>query len=53
MYPILCHAMLTEPLVLSEIIENHTFVGIADLRRCLSLIQHSTKLYLVDHGTLS
>jgi DNA mismatch repair protein MLH1 len=39
--------------VLSEIIENHTFVGIADLRRCLSLIQHSTKLYLVDHGTLS
>ncbi|OBZ78145.1 DNA mismatch repair protein Mlh1 [Grifola frondosa] len=38
---------------LSEILEKHTFVGIVDLDRCLSLIQHSTKLYLVNHGALS
>ncbi|KII91185.1 hypothetical protein PLICRDRAFT_37887 [Plicaturopsis crispa FD-325 SS-3] len=38
---------------LSEILEKHTFVGIADLDRCLSLIQHSTKLYLVNHGALA
>lgn len=39
--------------VLSEIIQNHIFVGIVDASRCLSLIQHSTKLYLVNHGVLS
>ncbi|KAJ7755378.1 histidine kinase-like ATPase [Mycena maculata] len=38
---------------LSEILEKHTFVGIVDLNKCLSLIQHSTKLYLVNHGTLA
>ncbi|KAJ7207096.1 histidine kinase-like ATPase [Mycena pura] len=38
---------------LSEIIEKHTFVGIVDLHKCLSLIQHSTKLYLVNHGALA
>ncbi|KAJ7151144.1 histidine kinase-like ATPase [Mycena filopes] len=38
---------------LSEILEKHTFVGIVDLDKCLSLIQHSTKLYLVNHGSLA
>ncbi|KAJ7234636.1 histidine kinase-like ATPase [Mycena haematopus] len=38
---------------LSEILEKHTFVGIVDLNQCLSLIQHSTKLYLVNHGALA
>ncbi|CCM04736.1 uncharacterized protein FIBRA_06924 [Fibroporia radiculosa] len=38
---------------LSEILEKHTFVGIVDIHRCLSLIQHSTKLYLVNHGALA
>ncbi|KAJ7637128.1 histidine kinase-like ATPase [Roridomyces roridus] len=38
---------------LSEILENHTFVGIVDLDKCLSVIQHSTKLYLVNHGALA
>ncbi|KDQ10268.1 hypothetical protein BOTBODRAFT_36380 [Botryobasidium botryosum FD-172 SS1] len=38
---------------LSEIIEKHTFVGIVDLVRSLSLLQHSTKLYLVNHGALA
>ncbi|KIM85752.1 hypothetical protein PILCRDRAFT_816958 [Piloderma croceum F 1598] len=38
---------------LSEILEKHIFVGIVDLDRCLSLLQHSTKLYLVNHGALA
>ncbi|KAL0571895.1 DNA mismatch repair protein Mlh1 [Marasmius crinis-equi] len=38
---------------LTEILEKHTFVGIVDLDRCLSLVQHSTKLYLVNHGALA
>ncbi|CAL1709149.1 unnamed protein product [Somion occarium] len=38
---------------LTEIIENHIFVGIVDLSRCLSLIQHAKKLYLVNHGALA
>ncbi|KAG6831060.1 hypothetical protein H0H92_012983 [Tricholoma furcatifolium] len=39
--------------LLTEILEKHTFVGIVDLQRSLSLIQHSTKLYLVNHGSLA
>lgn len=38
---------------LSEILEKNTFVGIVDIHRCLSLIQHSTKLYLVNHDALA
>ncbi|KAG6854406.1 hypothetical protein C0991_006948 [Blastosporella zonata] len=38
---------------LTEILEKHTFVGIVDLQRCFSLIQHSTNLYLVNHGSLA
>ncbi|KAI6007865.1 hypothetical protein EDC04DRAFT_2582604 [Pisolithus marmoratus] len=38
---------------LTEIIRNHIFVGFVDSIRCLSLIQHSTKLYLVNHATLA
>ncbi|KAI0694214.1 DNA binding protein [Cytidiella melzeri] len=37
---------------LAEIIQKHVFVGIVDLGRCLSLIQHSKKLYLINHGAL-
>ncbi|KAJ3907492.1 histidine kinase-like ATPase [Lentinula edodes] len=39
--------------LLTEILEKHTFVGIVDVDRCLSLIQYSTKLYLVNHGALA
>ncbi|KAF8067775.1 hypothetical protein FPV67DRAFT_1764987, partial [Lyophyllum atratum] len=39
--------------LLTEILEKHTFVGIVDLPRSLSLIQHSTNLYLVNHGSLA
>ncbi|KAJ7057880.1 histidine kinase-like ATPase [Mycena amicta] len=38
---------------LSEILEKHTFVGIVDLHKGLSLMQHATKLYLVNHGAIA
>ncbi|KAJ7599268.1 hypothetical protein C8J56DRAFT_185991 [Mycena floridula] len=38
---------------LTQILSEHTFVGIVDLERSLSLIQHSTKLYLVNHATFA
>ena len=38
---------------LHEVLEGHVFVGIVDLDRCLSLIQHSTQLYLLNHGSLA
>nr|WJN24869.1 mismatch repair protein [Tranzscheliella williamsii] len=34
---------------LAEIVQNHTYVGVVDLARGLSLIQHETKLLLVNH----
>ncbi|KAF9003434.1 histidine kinase-like ATPase [Cyathus striatus] len=39
--------------LLSEILENHIFVSIVDLNKCLSLIQHSTNLYLINHHALA
>ncbi|KXN85572.1 DNA mismatch repair protein Mlh1 [Leucoagaricus sp. SymC.cos] len=38
---------------LAEILEKHTFVGIVDTHKCLSLIQFSTNLYLVNHSSLA
>ncbi|KAH7882438.1 histidine kinase-like ATPase [Phlebopus sp. FC_14] len=38
---------------LTEIMKKHTFVGIVDNSRCLSLFQHATKLYLVNHAALA
>ncbi|KAF9235807.1 hypothetical protein BU15DRAFT_89456 [Melanogaster broomeanus] len=38
---------------LTEIMKKHTFVGIVDNYRCLSLIQHATNLYLVNHAALA
>ncbi|KAF6757676.1 hypothetical protein DFP72DRAFT_890338 [Ephemerocybe angulata] len=38
---------------LSEIFEKHTFVGIVDLDKCLSMIQFSTNLYLVNHAAVA
>ncbi|TCD68743.1 DNA mismatch repair protein [Steccherinum ochraceum] len=37
----------------TEILQNHIFVGIVDVHRCLSLVQHAKKLYLVNHGVLA
>lgn len=45
--------VLMVPLELAEILQKHVFVGIVDLGRCLSLVQHSKKLYLVNHGALA
>ncbi|OSD08103.1 DNA mismatch repair protein MutL [Trametes coccinea BRFM310] len=38
---------------LGEIIAQHTFVGVVDDTRCLSLVQHGTRLYLLNHGALA
>ena len=37
---------------LTEIIKKHTFVRIVDGYRCLSLIQNTTKPYLLNHAAL-
>ncbi|KAE9385345.1 hypothetical protein BT96DRAFT_960757 [Gymnopus androsaceus JB14] len=39
--------------LLTEILEKHIFVGIVDMDLCLSLVQYSTKLYLINHGALA
>ena len=44
---------LTKSSELTEIIQKHSFVGIVDLGRCLSLLQHGKSLYLVNHGALA
>lgn len=38
---------------LTEILQKHVFVGVVDLARELSVLQVSTKLYLVNHGALA
>lgn len=38
---------------LTEILQKHVFVGVVDLLRELSVVQVSTKLYLVNHGALA
>ena len=38
---------------LDTIVKNHIFVGVADLGGSLSMLQHQTKLYLVNHASLS
>lgn len=37
---------------LTHLLRNHIFVGVVDLEKGLSLIQHSTQLYLVHHAVL-
>ena len=37
---------------LSEVLRGHTFVGVVDLDMGLSLVQHETKLYLVNHAAI-
>lgn len=38
---------------LSEILSGCVYVGTVDLERCLSLLQHNTELYLVNHGAIA
>ncbi|GAA6049587.1 hypothetical protein NBRC10513_005927 [Rhodotorula toruloides] len=37
---------------LDALIKGHIFVGVADLETCKSMIQHQTKLYIVDHAAI-
>ncbi|SPO26282.1 related to MLH1 - DNA mismatch repair protein [Ustilago trichophora] len=37
---------------LTDIVQNHTFVGVVDLHKGLSLIQHETRLLLINHDAL-
>ncbi|WVQ82016.1 hypothetical protein IAT38_004144 [Cryptococcus sp. DSM 104549] len=37
---------------LNEILQRHAFVGVVDRDLCLSLVQHNTKLFLVNHASL-
>jgi len=38
---------------LSEVIADVAYIGIVDLARSITLVQHSTKLYLINHSTLA
>ncbi|KAG9025968.1 DNA mismatch repair protein [Tulasnella sp. JGI-2019a] len=38
---------------LADILTNHIFVGIVDMGLEISLVQHLTKLYMLNHGVLS
>lgn len=38
---------------LDQIIKNHIFVGVADASSGLSMVQYQTKLYLVNHASVS
>nr|CDI52991.1 related to MLH1-DNA mismatch repair protein [Melanopsichium pennsylvanicum 4] len=37
---------------LTHVVQNHTFVGVVDLHKGLSLIQHETRLLLIHHDAL-
>ncbi|KAI3482373.1 hypothetical protein L1887_54928 [Cichorium endivia] len=37
---------------LTEVVQNHTFVGVVDLHKGISLIQHETRLLLVNHDAM-
>lgn len=56
---VLCLTRLTRSLCaltlpgLTDIVQNHKFVGIVDYDLSLSAVQHSTKLYLVNHAAIA
>jgi hypothetical protein len=43
---------LTE-IEVKDIVLKHAFVGIVDMSHGLSLVQHSTRLFLANHTTLA
>jgi DNA mismatch repair protein MLH1 len=53
LHPTRCSYSDTDTPGLHEVLEGHVFVGIVDPDRCLSLVQHSTQLYLLNHGSLA
>jgi len=38
---------------LTDLVQNHKFVGIVDYDLSLSAVQHSTKLYLINHAAIA
>ena len=52
-HPTRCYYSNTVTRGLHEVLEGHVFVGIVDPDRSLSLVQHSTQLYLLNHGSLA
>ncbi|MBZ6370533.1 MAG: hypothetical protein LBE44_01120 [Microbacterium hominis] len=38
---------------MDAIIKGHIFVGIVDTNLCQSMLQHQTKLYLVQHAAIA
>lgn len=38
---------------LTDLVQNHKFVGIVDYDLSLSAVQHSTKLYLINHAAVA
>ena len=47
------YGKVTDRAEVKEIMLKHAFVGLVDLSYGLSLIQHSTRLFLADHTTLA
>jgi DNA mismatch repair protein MLH1 len=45
--------MLVGNVGMTEILREHIFVGIVDMEKGLSAVQHSTKLYLVNHTSVA
>lgn len=43
---------LSRHVPLSEVVQNHKFVGVVDLEQGRSLVQHGTQLYLVNHAAI-
>lgn len=43
---------LSRHVPLTEVVQNHKFVGVVDLEQGRSLIQHGTQLYLVNHAAV-
>lgn len=37
---------------LTHVLQNHTFVGVVDLCRALALVQHDTRLYVVNYAAV-
>lgn len=38
---------------LTQVLAEHTYIGVVDYRRRLAAFQHKVKVYIVDYGTLS
>lgn len=45
----LCHRFVA----IEDVLKAHTFVGVIDLFSGRSMLQHGTKLFLVDHNVLA